>query len=509
MDTISIQFFQGLVRGLVHTLEPWTMLLMMIGLVGGIILGAIPGMTGSMGIILLLPLLYHLKLGPALVTLAAMFCGAMYGGSISAILIRTPGHPSAAATVLDGYPMAQKGEAGMALSIAVIASVAGGLLSGVCLIFLSPELAKLALQFRAPEFFTLAVFGLTIIAGATAKNILKGLIVGVVGVFLSRIGVDEIWGTTRYTFGTDFLMSGLSLLPALVGLFAFSQVFYDLAKAIKGEVVPKQNIGKILPTKAYWKRIAVPILVGSVIGITIGIIPGTGGAIACFLSYDLIKRFHRNKDEWGTGVPEGIAAPESANNGTTGGAMIPMLSLGVPGDSVTAVMLGALMLVGVRPGPMLFVEHIESVYTLFSAFMLMQIIILILGLGGIKVWPKILDIPQNILTPLIVIACFLGSYTLANSLNDALTALIFGIIGYFMQKYGYPAPPLILGLILGPMTEANLNRALIVSEGSWMFLFDSPISTAFVAFSLLSLIVPIWANLKSHFGFGAKPKHAS
>jgi len=490
-----MEILQGLARGLMHTFEPWTMLMMMIALVGGIILGAIPGMTGSMGIILLLPLLYHLKLGPALVTLAAMFCGAMYGGSISAILLRTPGTPSSAATVLDGHPMAQRGEAGVALSIALIASVAGGLFSGLCLIFLTPPLARFALELRAPEFFTLAVFGLTIIAGASSKNILKGLITGVMGVFISRVGVDEIWGVSRYTFGTNFLMSGLSLLPVLVGLFALSQIFYDLPGAIRGEETIKQNIGSILPSRAYMKRIAGPILVGSVIGTIIGIIPGTGGAIACFLAYDLIKRFHKNKDQWGTGVPEGIAAPESANNGTTGGALVPMLSLGIPGDAVTAVMLGALMLLGVRPGPMLFVEDMESIYTLFSAFMLMQLIILALGLGGIKIWPRVLDVPQRILMPLIVVACFLGAYTLANNLNDVMTALIFGVIGYFMRKYDYPAPPLILGLILGPMTEENLNRALLVSEGSWSFLFDSIISTGFLVVSVISLVVPILTEL--------------
>jgi putative tricarboxylic transport membrane protein len=330
------------------------------------------------------------------------------------------------------------------------------------------------------------------------------LIVGVLGVFISRIGVDEIWGVTRFTFGTNFLMSGLTLLPVLVGLFAFSQIFADLTKALKGEEIPKQNIRNVIPTKKDVKRIAIPILVGSILGTIIGIIPGAGGAIACFLAYDLIKKFHKNKDEWGTGVPEGIAAPESANNGTTGGAMIPLLSLGIPGDAVTAVMLGALMLIGIRPGPMLFVEHLESLYTLFAAFMLMQFLILLLGLGGTKIWPRVLNIRRSILMPLIIIACFLGSYTLANNLNDALTALIFGVIGYFMRKYDYPAPPMILGLILGPMTEENLNRALLVSEGSWMFLFDSPISMMFLIFSVISLCAPIITNLWTQFGLNGK-----
>jgi putative tricarboxylic transport membrane protein len=245
------------------------------------------------------------------------------------------------------------------------------------------------------------------------------------------------------------------------------------------------------------------MLVGSVLGTVIGIIPGVGGAIACFLAYDLIRKFHKNKAEWGTGVPEGIAAPESANNGTTGGALVPLLTLGIPGDSVTAVMLGALMLTGIRPGPMLFIQNMDAVYTLFAGFMLMQFIILFLGLAGTKIWPRILDVPMPILTPLIILACFLGSYTLANSLNDAMTALLFGVIGYFMRKYDFPAPPMILGLILGPMAEQNLNRGLIVAGNSWTFIFASPISATFIFLSILSLAVPMlakaWGNMKTTF----------
>lgn len=484
-----------LIEGLIYTLTPHTMLMMLIGVVGGIILGAIPGMTGSMGIILLLPLVYNLEYGAALVTLAAMFCGAMYGGSISAILLRAPGHPSAAATVQDGFPMAQKGEAGRALSIAVISSVAGGLFSGLCLILIAPQLAKVALEFRAPEYFTLSIFGLTIIASASGRHMLKGLITGALGVFISTVGIDDIWGINRFTFGNIYLMGGLSLLPVLIGLFAFSQLFFDMQKAIKGEKAPIQEIRRILPTKSDLKRIGIPILVGCVIGTSIGIIPGAGGAIACFVAYDLVRRFSKNKKEWGTGIPEGIAAPESANNGTTGGALIPLLTLGIPGDAVTAVMLGALMLVGLQPGPYLFVEHLDIIYILFAAFIVMQFVVLILGFAGTKLWPRILNIPRNILLPLIILACFVGSYTLANNIFDAQIALVFGVIGYFMRKFNYPAPPMILGLILGPMAEDHLNRALLVSDNSWGFLFASPISTVFVVASIVSISAPMIGRL--------------
>jgi len=493
-----------LLFGLIHTFEPLTLLVMMVGLIGGIILGAIPGMTGSMGIILLLPLVYKLPYAPALITLAAMFCGAMYGGSISAILIRTPGHPSAAATVMDGYPMAEKGQAGKALGIAVVASVAGGLFSGLCLLLIAPQLAKVALSFRAPEYFSLSVFGLSIIASASGKQVLKGLISGVFGLLLSTIGVDEIWGVNRFSFNLTYLTTGFELLPALIGLFAFSQIFTDLFKARQGEAVPAQEIKNVIPTREDLKRIALPILVGSVLGTAIGIVPGVGGAVACWMGYDLVKKLSKNKEEWGTGIPEGIAAPEAANNGTTGGAMIPLLTLGIPGDAVTAVMLGALMLVGLRPGPALFINHPEAVYTLLMAFIVMQFFVLILGLAGTKFWPLVLRVPRTILAPIIVVCCFLGAYTLANNVNDALTALGFGLLGYFMRKYGFPAPPMILGLILGPIAEENLNRAMLVSNNNWAVLLKSPISALFIILSVVSLAVPILANLRAQLKAGRK-----
>ncbi len=485
-----------LLYGLTHTFEPVTILVMMVGLVGGIILGAVPGMTGSMGIILLLPLVYKLEYAPALITLAAMFCGAMYGGSISAILIRTPGHPSAAATVLDGYPMAEKGQAGKALGIAVVASVCGGVFSGLCLLLIAPQLAKVALSFRAPEYFSLSVFGLSIIASASGKQPLKGLIAGCFGLLLSTVGVDAIWGVNRFSFNLTYLTTGFQLLPALIGLFAFSQIFADVPKAAQGEEFPTQEIKNVIPTREDLKRIALPILVGSILGTGIGIIPGVGGAVACWMGYDLVKKLSRNKEEWGTGIVEGIAAPESANNGTTGGAMIPLLTLGIPGDSVTAVMLGALMLVGLRPGPALFMNHPQAVYTLLVAFIIMQFFILVLGLAGTKFWPLVLRVPRNILAPIIVVSCFLGAYTLANNVNDAFTALGFGVLGYFMSKYGFPAPPMILGLILGPIAEDNLNRAMMISNNDWSILLRSPISLSFIVLSVVSLAVPILASLR-------------
>ena len=496
---------QDILMGLVDTFQPMTILVMFIGIIGGIIIGAIPGMSGSMGIILLLPLIYRLDTIPSMVVLAAMFCGSMYGGSVSAILLRTPGTPSASATVVDGYPMAQNGQAGKALATACIASAFGGLVSGICLLFIAPQLAKVALSFQAPEFFALAIFGLSLMASSSSASTIKGLVSGFFGLLLSTVGVDLISGNMRFTFNSIKLMGGFNILPVLVGIFAFAQVFLDLSKKDEDTVVQKTgSLRSMLPNRKEMKAILLPMIVGSVIGVSIGIIPGTGGAIACFLAYEVAKRFSRHPEKYGTGYVEGIAAPEAANNGTTGGAFVPLLTLGIPGDTVTAVMLGAFMLVGIRPGPQLFTEASHEVYTFFMAFIIMQFVMLIFGLGGTKLWSKVLNAPRVVLMPLILLFCFLGAFTLSNSTGDAVIALIFGLLGYFMQKFGYPGAPMILGLILGPMAEQNLNRALLISHGDWSVFLTRPISLAFILVTIASIVYSVVsANRKKKHPKGA------
>jgi putative tricarboxylic transport membrane protein len=485
----------GLLQSLTDAFQPITLLMMLTGTVGGIIIGAIPGMSGSMGVILLLPLVYQLDRVPAMVVLAAMFCGSMYGGSISAILLKTPGTPSASATVLDGYPMGQKGRAGKALFTAVFASAIGGLLSGVCLLFIAPQLARVALNFQAPEFFALSIFGLTLMAGSSGKSMVKGLICGFMGLFLSTVGVDIISGSLRFTFGTVKLMAGFNILPVLVGIFALAQVFADLSNKAPRIKQDTSNIGNMLPSGAEFKRMIFPILSGSIIGIAIGIIPGSGGAIACFLAYEVARRFSKRKELFGTGIVEGIAAPEASNNGTTGGALVPLLTLGIPGDTVTAVMLGAFMLIGIKPGPQLFVENGPAVNTFFMAFIIMQFLMLFFGLLGTKLWPKLLDVPRCVMMPLVMLFCFLGAYTLANNTGDVIIALVFGIAGFFMQRFGYPGAPMILGIILGPMAEQNLNRALLISHNDWKVFFTRPISCAFIVITVLSIVYTAYSGV--------------
>jgi putative tricarboxylic transport membrane protein len=429
----------------------------------------------------------------ALLMMAGMFCGAMSGGAISAILINTPGTPSASATVLDGYVMTRQGKAGKALGMSMVASFVGGIFSSICLLLIAPELAKFALKFQAADYFSLSIFGLSIMASASGRSILKGLISGWMGLLFSTVGIDSIVGVERFTFGIPELGSGFNLLPVLIGVFAVAQVLED-SEVRRGEYeIIKQDLKGVLPTWAEMRSVWVALVVGCIIGIIIGVMPGAGGAIACFMAYNESRRWSKHKELFGKGSLEGVAAPECANNATTGGDMVPMLTLGVPGDVVTAVMLGALMLIGIRPGPLLFVEQPVLVYTLLAGFIVMQVVILGLGLLSIPLSVRILSIPSNILMPVVMVLCTVGVFTIGNQLYEVGIALAFGVLGYFMKKFDYPGAPLVLGVILGPMAEDNLNRALLVSANDWSILVQRPISLVLLILAVISIVVPLYA----------------
>ncbi|HQK09327.1 MAG TPA: tripartite tricarboxylate transporter permease [Rectinema sp.] len=479
----------GIINALLYVLANLHFLI--IGVAGGIIVGAIPGLSGSTGIILMLPFLIYIDPPAALIMMSGLFCGSMFGGSIVSILVSTPGTPSAAATVLDGYPLAKKGEAGKALGVALVASTLGGILSTLCLIFLAPQLAKIALKFGPPEYFALMIFGLTIMASVSSASLTKGFLSGFFGLLLSMVGLNPTLGTERFTFGVTRLLTGFSMMPVLIGLFAVSEVFAQLELLSEGKIVQlskKHKIGSIMPTKKEMKGLWKVILGSSVLGTIIGIIPATGGSIASFMAYNEARRFSKDPDSFGTGNLAGIAAPESANNATTGGAMIPLLTLGIPGDVVTSVMLGALMIIGVQPGPLLFSQSPQIITDLFVGFMLAQFIMLALGYISIRASNLILRVPLGILYPTILCLCLLGAYSLGNSVYDVMLALIFGIVGYFIKKYGFSAPSIILGLILGPIAEQELSRALIISHGDWTTLVRSPLAILFYVFAIASII---------------------
>ncbi len=488
--------FSNLALGFQSVFQPFTLLLAVFGTFIGTIIGSLPGLSGSTGIILLLPLVYKLSSEQALVMLCGLFCGSMYGGSISAILLNTPGTPSASATGLDGYPLCQQGKAGKALGVSIVSSFIGGLISTICLMLIAPQLAKIALNFHAADYFALSFFGITIMA-STGKDPIKGLISGCLGLLISCVGMDKLMGVQRFTFGNYRLLRGIPLLTVLIGVFALAEFFTQCQKKgdNKDEVV-EQHIGRVLPTWMDFKGFALAAIVGGIIGVFIGIIPGTGGSISCFLAYQVAKKLSKHKDQFGNGALEGVAAPEASNNGTTGGALIPMLCLGVPGDVVTSVMLGALILIGVKPGPQLFENSPVIVYSIFAGMFIIQFIMLFIGLGCAKFSPHLLKVPRTLLMPIVAILCFIGAFSNANNVLDIFIAIVFGLLGFGMKKFGYPGAPMVLGLILGSMAEENLDRALVLSGNRWSVFLTTPISCIFLALSVLSIGFAVYNNIK-------------
>jgi len=478
-----------LLQGIKTIFQPYNFLITLFGTSMGILFGALPGINASMGVALLLPLTYGMSPIAALSMLLGIYCGAIYGGTITAILINTPGTTAAACTTLDGNKLAQQGKAGKALGMAAIASYIGGTISVIVLILLAPILAKVALSFGPPEYFALAVFGLSIITSLAGDNLIKGLMSGTLGLMLGTVGLDLIDGSARYTFGQISLYDGISFIPVLIGLFAVSQVLINSESPESLKFGDTKILG-LLPNFQELKSVMPTILRSSAIGSFIGILPGAGATISAFICYNEAKRWSKQPEKFGTGILEGVAAPEAGNNAATGGAMVPLLSLGIPGSETTAVLLGAFMIQGISPGPLLFRDNIDVVYGIFAGLLLANLAFLILGIFGVKGFVKILQIPYRILLPLIMALAFVGSFSVKNSLFDVGLLLLFGAIGYFMKKLEFPTAPVVLALVLGPMAEGSLRRSLIMSQGNWSIFVTRPISLLLLILTAISLLYP-------------------
>lgn len=475
-------------NGFKSTLEPAVLIFLLLGVTGGIVIGSLPGLTATMGVAILLPFTFGMPANSGLALLLGVYVGAIYGGSISAILLKTPGTPAAAATVYDGYALVQKGEATKALSLSAIASFVGGLVSTIMLMTISPYLAKFALRFSAPEYFALAIFGLTIIASVSSKNLVKGLLAGFFGLIVATVGMDPITSYPRFTFGSIDLLNGFEVIPVLIGLFAVSEALFQMESLDKA----KEKHEEVKISKKYISikeliQVGPTMLKSAVMGTFIGAIPGAGADIAAFVSYNEAKRSSKTPEKFGTGILEGIAAPEAGNNGVTGGALVPLLTLGVPGDAVAAILLGALVVQGLAPGPLLFQQNPEVVYGLFSALFIGNIFMLILGLVGIKLFSRVVEVPKNIIIPLIIFLSIVGSYSMNNSIFDVAVTVGFGIIGYFMIKSDIPQSPIVLSIILGPMAETNLRKSVLMYEGSYSFLYTRPITVVFLILAFISI----------------------
>nr|WP_204468874.1 tripartite tricarboxylate transporter permease [Shouchella xiaoxiensis] len=465
------------------------------GVLIGIIMGVLPGLTVTMGVALLFPVTFALDGLSGILMLLGIYIGAVYGGSIPAILLNTPGTPASAATMIEGYPLVKKGEAGRALKLSTIASGVGGITSNILLILVAPMLAAVALNFSAPEYFALAIFGISIIVSISADSVTKGLIGGVFGLLIATVGIDAVTGYTRFTFDSTYLLGGISFIPVLVGLFAFSQTLITIEENFGQK--PQKALLKMkgfFPSKADWRATRAHMFRSGLIGTFIGTIPGTGGDIAAYVSYNESKRFAKKPEEFGKGSIEGLAAPEAGNNAVTGGAMVPMTTLGIPGDSVTAIILGALMIQGIQPGPLLFKEQPDQVYGLFLGLLVANIVMVILGLIGIRYFAKIVHVPKAILSPIIFILCFVGAFAINNSIIDVFVMVGAGILGYILIKLKFSMSPIVLGIILGPMIESNMQRSLIMSGGDISIFFTRPISAAFLLLTALALIAPPFLN---------------
>jgi len=479
----------NILLGLHNVLSLSNIFFIFIGSALGMFVGAMPGLSATMAIALLLPITFGLPPATGLSMLASLYMGAMYGGSISAILIRTPGTPAAAATILDGYPMAQKGQAGKALGVSLTASLIGGVISGIALLTIAPMLGYVALQFGPVELFSVAVLGMTIIASLSRGSTIMGLLSGAIGLLLAMVGMDPITGTPRFTFGNINLFSGIPFVVALIGLFSIPQAIRLIETDEEGTKGESSKItDRMMPTFKEFKSYIVTILRSSVIGVLVGIIPGTGGDTACWFGYNEARRFSKHKDKFGTGYPEGVAAAEAANNAVVGGALIPTISLGIPGSSVTAVLMGGLLVHGIMPGPTLMTDYADVTYTLIWAVIFSNISMFVVGLLFTKISVNVTRISNKVLAPFIIILCIIGAFAISNSLFDIFLMFFFGILGYFMDKIKMPTAPMVIGLILGGLLNNSLHQSLLISFGSWSIFLKSPISAVLLSIAALSIL---------------------
>ncbi|RSL33659.1 C4-dicarboxylate ABC transporter permease [Salibacterium salarium] len=474
---------------------------MILGVAAGMIVGALPGLTATMAIAVMLPFTFSMAADTALITLGGIYIGAIFGGCIAAILINTPGTPSSIATTFDGYPLTQQGKPDQALITAAVSSGIGGVIGGIALLFLTPLLAALALQFGPPEFFWIAFLGLTMVATLSAGSLLKGLLGGTVGLLLSVVGIAPIGGSSRFTFGYSPLQAGFELIVMLIAFFCIPQVI----KMIKNQSDSTEQVQSFQSQKGvksyvFKQVITRPFLIlrSAVIGIIVGIIPGAGGNVASLLSYDATYRLSKDQSKFGKGDIRGVSASETANNAEVGGSLVPLLALGIPGAPPAAVLIGALLMQGIQPGPDLFASDARLIYTFIAAFIIANVVMLVLAIFGSKYIGQVINIPMYYLAPAIVFLTIIGSYAIRNNFVDVVTLIIFGLIGYIMLERGFKPAPIVLGLILGPIAEEGLSQSLLMSEGFFSLLglfLTRPITILLMIFCLLSLLSPFAGKL--------------
>ena len=491
--------YELLLQHIGTVLHPQYLVPLIVGTIAGVVGGALPGVSITMTVIMVLPFTFGLDPLQGLAAMIGVYVGGSAGGSITASLIGIPGTPSAVATTFDGFPMTKKGEPGRAVWVGVFAAALGGLLGGIFLIELTGPFASIALIFGPWEFFSLFIFALSMVAGLVGKSVVKGLLSGAIGIAITVIGPDPILGVKRLTMGLDMFEGGLPFLPVLIGVFAFAQLMPDVEQIRPGEsdvpVAPRRMSLNVSLASALWDVLSRPFLLlwSTIIGLIIGVLPAIGGSAANIMAYDQAKKFSKRPEKFGTGIPEGIIASESSNNANVAGSLMMIMAFGIPGDAVTAVMMGALTIHGIQPGPLFISQHPKIAYGIFAAYLVaLPLMVAVIWIGA-RAWLRVIMMPKAILIPIVLVLCVIGAFALSNSMNDVYVLGIFCVIGYAMVKARIPLAPLILGVVLGDQIEANLIRAMATDPDPWLFL-TRPISGFLIAASIVSVVFALWQH---------------
>ena len=485
-----VDVLNNVVYGFGVALQPLNLMYCFFGVLIGTLVGVLPGLGPAAAIALLLPATFKFTPVAATIMLAGIYYGAMYGGSTTSILVNIPGEAASVVTCLDGYQMARKGRAGPALGIAAFGSFIAGTIAVIALTFVGPVLADLALAFGPPEYFSLMIVGIMVLTYLSGGSMIKALMMAGIGVMLSGVGMDTISGQYRFTFDLPSLLDGVGVVPVAMGLFGISEVLLNLETEMKRDVLAAR-VKNIFPSLKDWSLSIWSIIRGSILGFFLGIIPGGGAVIASFASYAIEKKMSKHPEEFGKGAIQGVAGPEAANNAGAGGSFIPLLTLGIPANPVMAILLGALMIHGLQPGPLLMNDVPDLFWGTIVSMYIGNAMLLVLNLPLIPLWIKVLKVPYYLLYPLILLFCLIGAYSLENNSADMLTMLIFGILGFLMKKFRYDGAPMILALVLGQKLETSLRRSLIMSHGDFSTFITRPISLAFLIIALALLIIPI------------------
>jgi putative tricarboxylic transport membrane protein len=488
----------NLMLGFVGCFQPVNLILLVAGTIIGLVVGVLPGLTLVMGVVLALPFTYPMEVTPAIVLLTAMYVTGTYGGAFTSILFRIPGLPIHVPLLWDGYAMARKGQPAKALGWTLYAALFGGLLSAVIMVTLSQPVAKFALTFSTPEYFAIVLFGLTSVVSLGSGSMTNAFISLFLGLLISTVGVDSTYGTPRFAFGYPILMDGIEFLTVMVGAYGVGEVLTRLGQGFT--TVPVEKVASMKTSLPGWKELRglkAMFLRSSILGHIVGIVPGAGATIASFVTYGVEGQYGRRRKELGTGIPEGIVAPQAAATASVGGAMIPLLTMGIPGSGATAVILGAFLLHGIQPGPQVFITSANMVYTVFASLFLGIILMCILGYFAIKPLVKILDFPEAVVSVFIMLLCFIGALSIRNSISDLWLMVAFGVVGYFFDRIKFPIAPLVLGTILGPLAETSFYTTMISFQNDWTIFFRRPISGVIMALTIVALILPMLKSFRT------------